>query len=149
MTDARISWPRCRALGTHGGGSGILVDDELARAVRRESAAAVGYWWEVGGRTVAWWRRALCVTVTNNEASNRLIRSAAKLGVAAARERGLTEEEEDARSERAKRLNLARQLAPLPGAARGRIDREPPLTPQVAASRAVGHRAVVLLANQE
>ena len=30
----RIPWPRCRAVGTHGGGSGILVDEELARAVR-------------------------------------------------------------------------------------------------------------------
>jgi hypothetical protein len=30
-TDARISWPRCRAEGTHGGGSGLLVDEELAR----------------------------------------------------------------------------------------------------------------------
>jgi hypothetical protein len=44
-TDARISWPRCRALGTHGGGRGLLVEDELARAVRCESAAAIMHWW--------------------------------------------------------------------------------------------------------
>lgn len=32
----RISWPRCRAPGTHGGGSGLLVCEELARAVRQK-----------------------------------------------------------------------------------------------------------------
>jgi hypothetical protein len=40
-TDARIPWPRCRALDSPGGGSGLLVDEELARAVRHEAAAAV------------------------------------------------------------------------------------------------------------
>src|SRR5262245_41954809 len=33
---ARSAWPRCRLLDTHGGGSGLLVDEELARAVRTE-----------------------------------------------------------------------------------------------------------------
>src|SRR5207244_9826616 len=60
-SDARISWPRCRALGTHGGGSGLLVDAELARAIRSESAVAISYWWGVGHATVAWLRRALGV----------------------------------------------------------------------------------------
>jgi hypothetical protein len=46
-TDARIPWPRCRALDRTGGGSGILLDEELARAVRCESAAAVMHWWGV------------------------------------------------------------------------------------------------------
>jgi hypothetical protein len=46
-TSARISWPRCRALDGPGGGSGILLDEELARAVRCESAAAICYWWRV------------------------------------------------------------------------------------------------------
>jgi hypothetical protein len=41
----RIPWPRCRALDGTGGGSGLLLDEELARAVRHESAAAVMYWW--------------------------------------------------------------------------------------------------------
>ena len=41
-SDGRISWPRCRALG-HRGGSGLLVDDELARAITHESAAALMY----------------------------------------------------------------------------------------------------------
>jgi hypothetical protein len=42
-TDARIPWPRCRSLDSAGGGSGLLVDEELARAVRRESAVAIMY----------------------------------------------------------------------------------------------------------
>lgn len=41
-SSAPISWPRCRALDSRGGGSGPLLDEELARAVRLESAAAVG-----------------------------------------------------------------------------------------------------------
>jgi hypothetical protein len=40
-SDVRVSWPRCRLPGTRGGGSGLLVDAELARAVRCESAQAV------------------------------------------------------------------------------------------------------------
>jgi hypothetical protein len=35
-SDGRIPWPRCRQAGTHGGGSGLLVAQELARAVRWE-----------------------------------------------------------------------------------------------------------------
>jgi hypothetical protein len=110
LSAGRIAWPRCRALGTHGGGSGILVDEELARAVRTESAAAVGYWWGVSVSTVAWWRRALGVTRTNNDGSRRLVVAAAEAGGAAMRKRGLTDEEADERSERARRLNLGRHL---------------------------------------
>jgi hypothetical protein len=35
-TNAPISWPRCRALDRPLGGSGLLVDEELARAVKHE-----------------------------------------------------------------------------------------------------------------
>ncbi len=45
-TDAPISWPRCRALGHHGG-SGLLLDGDLIRAVRCESAQAIKAWWGV------------------------------------------------------------------------------------------------------
>ena len=94
------------------GGSGILVDDELARAVGCESALAIRHWWGVGTRTIAWWRRALGVTLTTNERSRQLRHAAAKSGAAAMRERGLIDEEADERSERAKRLNLAQYLVP-------------------------------------
>jgi hypothetical protein len=40
-SDAPIAWPRCRALDSSGGGCGLLVDEEPARAVRHEAAAAV------------------------------------------------------------------------------------------------------------
>jgi hypothetical protein len=40
----RISWPRCRALDSRGHGSGLLVEEELARAVRSESVVAIRYW---------------------------------------------------------------------------------------------------------
>jgi hypothetical protein len=40
-SDARISWPRYRGLGTQGGGNGLLVDEELPRAVRLESSLAL------------------------------------------------------------------------------------------------------------
>jgi hypothetical protein len=32
-SDGPIPWPRCHRPGTHGGGSGLLVDAELARGV--------------------------------------------------------------------------------------------------------------------
>jgi hypothetical protein len=55
-TDARIPWPRCRALDGTGGGSGLLLDEELARAVRHESAAAVMYRWGASPGAVQRWR---------------------------------------------------------------------------------------------
>ena len=57
-SDGRISWPRCRALGRRGG-SGLLVEEELARAITHESAAALMYWFGVTCSTVWLWRRAL------------------------------------------------------------------------------------------
>ncbi|HMC66420.1 MAG TPA: hypothetical protein VKI65_15910 [Gemmataceae bacterium] len=107
-TAARILWPRCRAFGTHGGGSGILVDTELARAVRHESAAAVRYWWGVGTKTIAWWRRALGVGRADPEGSRRLIRAASLAGTEAPQRNGLPETVCARKSERSRRLNLIR-----------------------------------------
>jgi hypothetical protein len=109
-SSARIPWPRCRALDGTGGGSGLLLDEELARAVRHESAAAVMYWWGASSEAVKRWRRALGVGRTDNEGSRRLIRAAAAAGGEALRERGLTDEENDERSRRALRLHLAQHL---------------------------------------
>src|SRR5262249_45501703 len=105
-----ISWPRCRADGTRGGGSGLLLDAELADAVRHESAEAIMYWWGVSAGVVWRWRQALGVTRTNNGGSQRLIQPAADHGAAARPERGLSDEECDERSRRARELGLGRYL---------------------------------------
>src|SRR5262245_51503314 len=58
-TDAPIAWPRRRLADRRGkasgGGSGLLVCEELARAVRCEAALAIRHWWSVTHGTVARW----------------------------------------------------------------------------------------------
>src|SRR5262245_38352806 len=92
-SNALIPWPRCRALGTHGGGSGLLVDEELARAIRHESATALKQWWGASTDTVWWWRKQLGVSRTDNEGSRRLTRWAARQGAYATQTREFTDEE--------------------------------------------------------
>ena len=70
---ARVPWPRCRPVDPPFNGRGLLVDEELARAVRNESATAVAYWWGVNRSTVGRWRRALGATRTNNPGTHRLV----------------------------------------------------------------------------
>lgn len=70
-SDAHIPWPRCRRLDTHGGGSGLLVDEELARAIRLESSLAIQHWFGVDYSVVWRWRKALGVQ-RFNEGSARL-----------------------------------------------------------------------------
>jgi hypothetical protein len=75
-SDAPISWPRgCPPVQSPGSAS-LIVDEELARAVRQESAVAIRYWWGVSNVTVSRWRRALGVNRRNNEGSHTLIRAA-------------------------------------------------------------------------
>jgi hypothetical protein len=77
MSAGRIRWPRCRPLDCRGG-SVLLVDEDLARAVRSESAAALMYWWGITCGTVWLWRKALGVEgPAGTEGSRRLIRGAA------------------------------------------------------------------------
>jgi hypothetical protein len=61
-TVARISWPRGRPVDVPRTHPSLLVDEELARAVRCESAAAVMQWWGISGSVVRrWWRaRSMC-----------------------------------------------------------------------------------------
>jgi hypothetical protein len=75
-TDAPIPWPRCRALD----GSGLLVEEELARAMRHRSAAAVMGWWRASPTAVYHWRRVLGDTQTDNEGTSRLVLAAAAKG---------------------------------------------------------------------
>jgi hypothetical protein len=72
-SEAPTPWPRCRALECPRAGHGLLIEDELARAVRHEAAAAVAYWWGVSRSAVRHWRKALGVTRTNNEGKHRLV----------------------------------------------------------------------------
>src|SRR5262249_31367205 len=98
ITDAPIPWPRCRALG---GGSGPWLGGDLEEAVRRESAAAVGFWWRLSAATVWKMRKALGVTRTNNEGTQRLVWHAALRGAEAVKEHEWTEAERAAK----RRLN--------------------------------------------
>jgi hypothetical protein len=61
-TDAPLSWPRCRPLRHPGGYGGLLVTEELQRAILSEAAAALKRWFGVSGQTVWQWRRAFGVT---------------------------------------------------------------------------------------
>src|SRR5262249_4531468 len=77
-SDARIPWPRCRPGASPRGRQVMLVEEELARAVRHESAAALAYWWGVTGQVVAAWRKALGVGRVDPPGSRRLVRAAAR-----------------------------------------------------------------------
>jgi hypothetical protein len=111
-TDGRISWPRCRAPESHGGGSGILVEEELARAVRNKSAVAIGFWWGANCGTVSWWRRALGVTRTSSEGSRRLCQAVAEAAAAKVRGTKLPPDQCERRRQTAKALNLSQHLQP-------------------------------------
>jgi hypothetical protein len=72
----RIPWPICYAVGNRGTGRGLLIDRELARAIRHESSTAVQHWWGISRSAVRHWRRALSVGRTDSEGSRRLIHGA-------------------------------------------------------------------------
>jgi hypothetical protein len=111
-TDARIPWPRCRALDGGGAGSGLLVNEELARAVRTESAAAVCYWWGISHGAVARWRRALGVGRSDSPGTRRLVKAASEAGAATQRGHPLPPEQVERCRRTARELNLARHLRP-------------------------------------
>src|SRR6187200_863296 len=91
-TAARIPWPRCRAIGNRGG-SGLLLDEELARAARHESAAAIQHGWGVTEGVVWRWKKALGVGRYDPEGSQRLHQQASQAGAEAMKDREYTEAE--------------------------------------------------------
>jgi hypothetical protein len=109
-SDARIPWPRCRAIDSTWGGSGLLVDEELARAVRREAAAAVMWWWRASGRAVFNWRKAMGVRRMENEGTARLMLASAHKGALGIIAHDWTDQERDQRSRRAVELGVDRNL---------------------------------------
>jgi hypothetical protein len=106
-TDARISWPRCRALHQHGG-SGLLADEELARAVRTESVLAIRYWWGASHTAVFNWRQALGIERLGTPGSVRLRDEIAKHNGRMLRGKKLPAAQVRQRREQAIRLNLIR-----------------------------------------
>ena len=111
-SSAPIPWPRVHGLGRHGG-TGLLVNDELARAIRTESAAALGHWFGVSAHAVWKWRRAFGVSGTaTTPGSKRAHAGVCAAGAASLKAREWTDEELAARAESARRRNQARHFGP-------------------------------------
>jgi hypothetical protein len=91
-TSAPIPWPRSCCPGTHGGGSGLLVTEELVRAIRTESAVAIKHWWGVGTHTAWSCRRTFGVGRCDTEGSKRLHQEVSERGAAAIRGRRPSQE---------------------------------------------------------
>lgn len=104
-TDAPISWPRGQPLKQRGG-CGLVVNATLERAIRTESAAALGYHFGVSECVVWRWRKRFGIPRTGTPGSAALVTATAAKGGAAMKARGWTDEERDAKAERAKRLGL-------------------------------------------
>jgi hypothetical protein len=120
-TDAPISWPRCRLAEGNGGGSGLLVEAKLARAVRCESSLAIQHWWGVSPRTVWCWRRAFGVSQWGTEGSRRLHAALSARGAEQVRGRKLPPEQVERRRRTARELGLRPTGSCVPRA--GRLDR--------------------------
>jgi len=109
-SDWRIPWPRCRIPGTHGGGSGLLVDEELARAIRNESSAAIQYWFGVHGKVVWSWRRALGVGRFNEGSAKLRAETNAEVSAKYVKGKALPPEQVERRRQTALEQNLAKHL---------------------------------------
>jgi hypothetical protein len=112
-SDGRISWPRCRRPDTRGGGSGLLVDEELARAIRLESSLAIQHWWGVAESTVWRWRQVFGVERFNEGSAQLRTALNVELG-ASQRGRKLPSDQVERRHRTALELGL-RPLPQRPG----------------------------------
>ena len=117
LSAGRIAWPMCRPLGK--GRPSLLVEEELARAVRVELSLAIQHWWGASQRVVWCLRKALGVP-RYNEGSARLQRMNAEAGGDALRGVPLPPEAVERRRQTALELNLAQYMLPCsrPGGSR-------------------------------
>jgi hypothetical protein len=101
----RIPWPRVRALDSRGG-SGLLVNEDLLRAIRTERADALKWWFGVGTKAVWNWRKAFGISHWGTPSSKAAHLATSRKGTAGIMAKEWTEAELDARAERSKRLGL-------------------------------------------
>jgi hypothetical protein len=111
-TDARISWPRCRAAHHRRSGPGLLVNEELLRAIRTESEVGIMHWFGVSAITVWKWRKAFGILQWGTEGSRRLHKVLSEAGAEATRGQPLSPKQVEQRREQAINLNLGRYLKP-------------------------------------
>jgi hypothetical protein len=111
------------------GGSGVLVIEELRRAILSESAAALQHWSGVGESAVWAWRRAFGVAQFGTDGSARRHWAASGRGAETTRGVPLPAARVEVRRRNARRLNLARYIhpCPRPGSSRPRTAAERPL----------------------
>jgi len=101
----------CKPIGR--GRPGLLVEEELARAIRCESSLAVQHWWGASPRVVWCWRQALGVP-RHNEGSLRLCGMNGEAAAAVLRGVPLPPEAVERRRRTTVEMNLAQYLQPCP-----------------------------------
>jgi hypothetical protein len=111
-TDARISWPRCRAVHHKRSGPSLLVNEELLRAIRSESGLALKYWFGAGTHMVWKWRKAFGIPQWGTEGSRRLHKGLSEAGAEVTRGQPLSPKQVEQRRQRAIELNLEKYLKP-------------------------------------
>jgi hypothetical protein len=106
-TEAPIPWPRCNQVGIQGG-SGLLVTDDLIRAIKTESAEALKHWFGVGTKAVWNWRKRFIPGEGKfrTKGSRKAHQKASEEGAAGIKAKEWTDAELDARAERSRRLGL-------------------------------------------
>src|SRR5262245_36787805 len=107
--DALIPWPQGIPI-EGSNGPGLIVTEELFRAVRTEAAKEVQWRCRLSVGLVARYRKASGVTRTNNPRSYELIRESSRRGAEMIRRFRVSEKECNARSHRAHMLDLGRHL---------------------------------------
>jgi hypothetical protein len=105
FSDAPIIWPRVQPLGQRGG-SGLLVDKELVRAIKTESADALSHWFGVSSGVVWRWRKWQGIEHYGTPGSEKLHEQICKKGADAVRGKQFSDERCDAQAERSKKLGL-------------------------------------------